>query len=303
MASSKTKYLKPIFDRYMKWRLKELLHPEYPVVLEYPIQTVPRYGEGKPAHLEMAAILARNDATYQQTLLEIAAFTDSLAQISEAPGKPGECHWENNFFSAMDAISLYGILGAKKPALYLEVGSGNSTMFARRAVRDLQLKTRIHSIDPAPRAEVDALCDQVVRKPLEDVDTSTFNQLQPGDILFIDNSHRIFQNSDATVFFLEILPRLKPGIIVHIHDIFLPYDYPTVWAERHYSEQYVLAAFLLAEYSRMDVMLPLAYLSQQPAARKFVDQAWPQAPFQRSFTRYRELTGGYTGVSFWLTMK
>ena len=98
-------------------------------------------------------------------------------------------------------------------------------MFARHAIRTGNLKTTIMSIDPKPRAEIDSLCDRVMRLPLELCDLNLFRELEPGDILFFDGSHRIFANSDVTVFFIEVLPRLKPGVLVHVHDIFLPADY------------------------------------------------------------------------------
>lgn len=71
-------------------------------------------------------------------------------------------------------------------------------------------------------------------------------------------------NSDVTVFFLDILPRLPAGILVGIHDIFLPYDYPPQWGERFYSEQYLLAAYLLAEGSHIEIELPCCFVSSKP---------------------------------------
>ncbi len=103
------------------------------------------------------------------------------------------------------------LLALHNPSVYVEVGSGNSTKFARRAVQDHGLRTRIVSIDPYPRREVDAICDEVIRHPCEDMDMTFFADL-PGDaMLFVDNSHRSFQNSDVTVFFMEILPVLRHG--------------------------------------------------------------------------------------------
>ena len=78
-----------------------------------------------------------------------------------------------------------------------------------------------------------------MRQPLEAVDASEFGALTAGDVVFFDGSHRVFQNSDVTVFFLEILPALPPGVLVQIHDIFWPVDYPPAWADRYYSEQYM----------------------------------------------------------------
>ena len=301
----KNNVLKRIYDRFIHWRLAEFTHPEYPVMLEYAIHPEPRYGEGKPAHPELAALLAKNDDAYAATLTMLSQFSGNLMNIPENANadSPGEPYWANTYFSALDAITLYGLLGSRKPARYFEVGSGNSTKFARRAVRDSGLNTKIISLDPYPRAEIDALCDRVIRQPLEDVETALFNELEAGDVLFIDNSHRAFQNSDVTVFFLEILPRLKPGVIVHIHDIFLPYDYPRLWANRHYSEQYLLAAYLLGGYSKVEVLLPLAYIGQHPILSAMVNNTWQNHVIQRAFSSYRQITSGYIGTSFWLTLK
>lgn len=140
----------------------------------------------------------------------------------------------------MDSVAIYGFISENKPVRYYEIGSGNSTKFAKQAIKDYKLQTRILSIDPNPRAEIDSICDQVVRKPLEEVNLNIFEDLEAGDVLFIDNSHRSFMNSDVTVVFLEILPRLKPGVFVEFHDIYLPFDYPQEWDTRYYNEQYLL---------------------------------------------------------------
>ena len=168
--------------------------------------------------------------------------------------------WANDWFPAFDAVILYGLLALRNPRIYLEIGSGNSTRFARRAIRDHGLRTRIISIDPCPRAEIDAICDQVLRAPLEDVDVRDVAQLNYEDLLFVDSSHRSFQNSDVTVFFTEILPALPPGIVYGMHDIYLPDDYPPEWAERFYSEQYLLAAYLHGGADGDEVLAPLAYV-------------------------------------------
>src|SRR5262249_24729176 len=138
------------------------------------------------------------------------------------------------FFPGLDVVALYYFLSAFEPTTFLEVGSGNSTMVARRAIRDQRLATTITSIDPMPRANIDGICDVVLREPLENLsDLSIFEQLRAGDILFLDSSHRVFMNSDVSVFFIDILPVLNPGVLVHIHDVFLPDDYPPEWIERY----------------------------------------------------------------------
>jgi hypothetical protein len=299
----KKRLLKWVFDRYIHWRIEELVRPGYPVLLEYPINPEPRWGEGRPPHPEIASLLAERDEIYLHNLGELAQFRDLLTHISESASGPVEPHWDNTYFSALDAIALYGLLGARRPRRYLEIGSGNSTKFARRAIRDLQLPTRITSIDPAPRANVDMLCDELIRMPLEAVQTEIVTGLEPGDVLFVDSSHRVFANGDVTVLFIEILPRLRPGVIVHIHDVFLPYDYPRIWSKRHYSEQYLLAAYLLAGCAWIDVLLPLAYASVHTRLTALVNDTWSQAIFQRAFAHYRRLTGSYIGTSFWIRVQ
>src|ERR1035438_7582905 len=149
------------------------------------------------------------------------------------PKTSDEPCWVNKWLSGLDTFALYGFVATCNPAVYIEVGSGFSTKVVRRAIRDMGLATRLVSIAPSPRAEIDRLCDEVIRQPLEACDLSLFDRLGSGDIFFMDGSHRSFMNSDVTVFFLEILPRLQPGVLVHIHDIFLPLDYRS---EEHPSE-------------------------------------------------------------------
>ncbi len=169
-------------------------------------------------------------------------------------------NWIIKDSSIKDSIKLPGImdfcrgwtlcdlchLAKFKPSKYIEIGSGNSTKVAYKAKKELGLTTKIISIDPMPRAEIDSLADEVHRKPFENLDFDIVDLLEENDILFVDNSHRILPNSDSMVFYMEILPRLKKGVIVHIHDIYLPYDYPQFMCDRAYSEQYGLAMYLLA---------------------------------------------------------
>jgi hypothetical protein len=157
---------------------------------------------------------------------------------------------------------LTGMLKWHDPVRFLEIGSGVSSKFARRAVNAFGLRTRLISIDPQPRNEVDALCDEVLRQPLESCDPAMFDVLEPGDILFLDSSHRSFQGSDVTVFFLEILPRLKPGVIVHIHDIYLPYDYIGGHIRRLWNEQYLLATALIFGPQAFEILFPCWYVEQ-----------------------------------------
>jgi hypothetical protein len=175
---------------------------------------------------------------------------DELAELTEwARTVPRSAEvgprWENDYWGGLDAVWQVRSLRARDPARYVEVGSGFSTLFARKAISDFGLRTRITSIDPSPRREVDAVCDEAIRTPLEDADLSVFESLRAGDIVFIDGSHVVGMNSDAVVFFLEVLPRLPAGVLVGIDDVYLPWDYHPTWVARGYGEQYLLAAYLL----------------------------------------------------------
>ncbi|WP_404290591.1 class I SAM-dependent methyltransferase [Microvirga sp. RSM25] len=209
-------------------------------------------------------ISARHDA-FQTWITAFASLAASYAAISyEGDPEGTEPFWNNGWFPPLDGICLYGLIARTNPRLYIEVGSGNSTKFVRRAINDHGLQTKVISIDPYPRANIDALCDEVIRTPFENIDLSRFQDLQPGDIMFVDNSHRSFQNSDVTVFFTEVLPLLKPGVIWGVHDIFLPLDYPDAWSDRLYNEQYLLMTYLLGGAGGDEIELPVAYLAQNP---------------------------------------
>jgi hypothetical protein len=147
-------------------------------------------------------------------------------------------------------------------------------MFMKKAVDDHGLQTRLVSIDPHPRAEIDGLCDEVRREALEDTDLTVFEGLAAGDILFVDGSHRVFMNSDVCVIFLEVLPKLAPGVLIYIDDIYLPYDYPIEWCSRYYSEQYLLAVLLLAETDRYDVVLPCTFIERDSSLQQILQPLW-----------------------------
>jgi hypothetical protein len=201
-------------------------------------------------------------AAYSARLTEIARYAPYFERISVHGGQDSlDAKWVNGWLPGLDAITLYGLLAIHQPRWYVEIGSGNSTMFARRAIRDLGLRTLIVSIDPFPRADIDTICDRILRVPCEDVPLAFFDQLSSEDMLFVDNSHRSFQNSDVTVFFTEILPWLPTRMIYGLHDIFLPWDYPEQWLDRFYNEQYLLSSYLLGGGRGDEIMLPNAFIS------------------------------------------
>lgn len=216
------------------------------IIDDYPVSPTPRWGHGRPSHPHIAPLVEAGRAAYQQNLRQFDDAAGLLGGVPVERASAGTPAWNNDMFTALDAVALMSFLVSRRPRLYLEIGSGNSTTFARHAIRAAKLETRLVSIDPSPRREIDQLCDRSVRVPLERAPASEFAALQPGDILFFDGSHRTFTNSDVTVFFLEILPTLPAGVLVHVHDIFWPEDYPASWGKWYYSEQYLLGAYLLA---------------------------------------------------------
>jgi len=263
------------------------------VFLDYPVNSTPRWNLSNP-HPELYRILSGNRASYAQLLKSFLAFKENLSRIpvqQAADSTPSEPNWINGFMPGLDSVALYGLIATKRPKLFLEVGSGNSTKFARRAITDHGLHTKIVSIDPHPRVEIDMLCDQIIRKPVESVSLDIFDQLEPGDILYVDNSHRVFMNSDATVIFVDVIPRLESGVLVQIHDVTLPYDYPEIWIERYYSEQYLLAAYLLAEGHRIGILLPNAFISADAELNGILSSLWQDPSMQNVETH---------GCAFWI---
>ncbi|MEJ0052109.1 MAG: class I SAM-dependent methyltransferase [Methylovirgula sp.] len=266
----------------------------------YPIEPTPRWGHGLPENERLLKAMQKFDETYRNTLEELASCGDLLngVPIDVDVARPELPNWNNHWFSTLDAASLVGFISLRKPKLYVEIGSGFSTRFARYAISSLGLATRLVSVDPYPRAEIDAICDETVRSSLETCDVTLFDQLHGGDILFFDGSHRAFENSDVTVFFLEILPRLKPGVLVHIHDICLPDDYPPVWKYRLYSEQYVLAAMLLCPSLPFKIVLPNYYVATRPTFRELANAVLSKCP--APVPLYYNNHGNIPPVSFWI---
>lgn len=266
------------------------------IFLDYKVQFKPRYGHGLPAHNRLLKIIEGNRSEYAQFLNEMVKYAPQLAEI-KPQGEEKDINaptWNNGFLPGLDIAGIYTMLAEKKPAKYVEVGSGNSTKVAYKAKKDLDLNTQIISIDPMPRAEIDHLADTVIRKRFEDISTDMELDLEAGDILFIDNSHRILPNSDAMVFFMEVLPNLKKGVIVQIHDIYLPYDYPQFMCDRAYSEQYGLAFYLMANPERFHPILPNYFISEDKELSSIIAPLWENAN-----TKNVERHGG----SFWLEVK
>lgn len=161
-------------------------------------------------------------------------------------------HTRNSQFSWLDARTLFVFLRAVKPRRMIEVGSGFSSLLSADVNhRFLNDRCELRCIEPYPRefllAGIPGLSELIVRK-VQDVPVGEFEKLRRGDILFIDSSHVCKTAGDVNFLYFEVLPRLRAGVLVHIHDIFLPFEYPQEWVmddNRSWNEQYLLQALLI----------------------------------------------------------
>ena len=209
-----------------------------------------RYADALPppgARASYQAVEALFDA-HRSDFLELI---DGLADYAGAfaaigPDNPPAPRWNQDWFPRLDAAIAYTLVRRGAPARIVEVGSGHSTRFMVRAVADGGLATRITAIDPAPRAALDGLDVEIIRRPVHEAGAAPFADLAAGDILFIDSSHILMPGSDVDWLFNHLLPTLPAGLRIHIHDVFLPDDYPAAWDWRGYNEQLGVAAMLLA---------------------------------------------------------
>ena len=183
----------------------------------------------------------------------VAGYVEELRDVPEeaVAGEPTRFHWNNNFWNGADALAQYGLARAWKPQRWLEIGCGWSSLLLARAIAENGTSTEVVQIEPYPNPALFSAVPKswtqhqtiLQRAPLE-----LFDALGPGDVCFYDGSHCARTASDVNWFFFRILPRLRPGVIVHLHDIFLPESYPKDWIfERGqtWNEQYVLQAYLM----------------------------------------------------------
>jgi len=203
--------------------------------------TLPGPG-GIAAYAPVAAAMAAR----AEAFADIIALIDKYAVDLEAIGteNPPQPRWAQDWFPRLDAAAAYALVRAHKPARIVEVGSGHSTRFMARAVADEGCATKITAIDPQPRATIESLDVEFMRATLDAAGDAPLKALQSGDILFIDSSHILMPGSDVDDLFNRILPTLPAGVLVHIHDMFLPDDYPASWAWRGYNEQSAVMALI-----------------------------------------------------------
>jgi predicted O-methyltransferase YrrM len=247
-----------------------------------PIPDTRELGPALRANSDLPGIDMRDEA--QQSLLKelSAEVGEEWAALPRTAAGDSAFYIDNHAFESVDAELLYGLIRHFKPKRYCEIGSGWSTMCALTAARRNVAEghaCQLEAIEPYPygflqRMAADPLLLLSVQK-VQDVPMDRFTSLGAGDILFIDSSHVVRAGSDVQREFLEILPRLAPGVLVHVHDVFLPAEYPQPWfleEHRFWNEQYLLQAFLIGNRT-FEVLWAGNYMHQRhPDA---VEQAIP----------------------------
>lgn len=181
----------------------------------------------QPPYPAIEALFDSHTAAFEA----VVDLIDSHATALEAKRSLLDQAW----FPSLDAAAAYALMRDRKPRHVVEVGSGHSTRMLAKALCGVG---EIFAIDPAPRADIAGLPGvQVVPSTVQTAAPEVFDRLGPGDVLFIDSSHILMPGSDVDLLLNRVLPRLPAGVLVHIHDVFLPFDYPAIWGWRAYNEQ------------------------------------------------------------------
>jgi hypothetical protein len=188
----------------------------------------------------------------QLELLGKFNFSNELIQFPINQINENEFYYNNGGFESGDSEYLYSIIRHFKPKKIIEIGCGNSTLMIRNAITSNKSDNLFYNcehicIEPFEQPWLENLELIVIREKVEDLEISFFSQLDANDILFIDSSHIIRPQGDVLFEYLEILPNLKPGVLIHIHDIFTPKDYLDDWIFKEHlfwNEQYLVEAFL-----------------------------------------------------------
>jgi len=207
--------------------------------------------ESTSARREPSAIAFDLDAQRRLQARLGRTFGAELETLARESG-PAAFQFQNGYFEGLDAAMYYALIRDLKPRRIIEIGSGFSTRIAARAIeRNAAEGSPVEVICiepfPEPRLTAAALPITLIRERVEHVPLTVFDALQPNDVLLIDSSHVAKFGGDVTREFLEVLPRLQPGVWIHVHDIFFPHDYPAdflIKVRHAWNEQYFLEAFL-----------------------------------------------------------
>lgn len=198
--------------------------------------------EAPAGYSALEPVFRAAEPAFIELLDRIGRYGEAFAAIGDQP--PPAPRWRQLWFPRLDAAAAYVLVRERSPRRIVEVGCGHSTRFFARAVADGGLSTQLVAIDPAPRAPIRSLPARLIEAPVQRADPALFAALAPGDVLAIDSSHILMPGTDVDLLFNRVLPALPAGVLVHVHDVFLPDGYPPAWAWRGYNEQLAVAALV-----------------------------------------------------------
>ncbi|MBX2830665.1 MAG: class I SAM-dependent methyltransferase [Rhodospirillales bacterium] len=235
----------PFSSRMRRWKfgLKTLFGSSpagYFIPYRYANETAKAVG--RPSYPAIEAMMEEAAPTMKAWLAKAATYQEEFASFGNAT--PPEPRWQQSWFPRLDGMMAYIITREFRPDRIIEIGSGHSTRFYYRAIKDGDLATAFHAIDPAPRADIAKLPITIEKTIVQKANPAIFATLTGGDILSIDSSHIMMPGTDVDLLFSSIIPTLPSGTIIHIHDITLPDDYPEIWQWRGYNEQQGVASLL-----------------------------------------------------------
>lgn len=267
------------------------------VLLDYPVKPVRIYTEEKSRpHEDLYNFINENKLYYRQFLQNTLNYKEVFAAIKEEKfitddSEPG---WNNGHLPGLDMIILYSLIAQIRPSKYVEIGSGTSTRVAYKSRKDNLLNFEIISIDPTPRKNIKNVADKTYQKNIQNINVEIFEGLKENDMIFLDGTHMLLPNSDVMWFFLEVFPKLKKGVIVQIHDVYLPYDYPDFMCDRYYNEQYLLGALLLSNKHKYEIVSPNYFIYTNKELHGILNPIW-----ELDSLKNVESHGG----SFWLKIR
>lgn len=240
---------------------------------------------------ELAGVELDLDAQIGFIARELGPYLDEFHPPMHATGIRDEFYLRNGSYGRGDADVLYAMLRRLKPARVLELGSGHSTLVIAKAMLANEADGspgELVSYDPFPSTAHEGLAGLTALHPLraQDVPPKRFEQLGDGDVLFVDTTHVVKIGGDVNFIVLDVLPRLAPGVTVHFHDVFLPWEYPKRWVRDrglYWSEQYLLQAFL-ALNQQFEVVCALHALARaHPERLADLLPTWEGRPYPGAF--------------------
>ncbi|KAB7616147.1 class I SAM-dependent methyltransferase [Amylibacter sp. SFDW26] len=216
-----------------------------------------RYAESvpdtQPVYKELEAVFDAKQDVFTTFCQSLDEYADVFARFQDTP------KWQQDWFPRLDGAAAYGLVRQHKPKTIIEVGSGHSTRFMAQAAKDAGLDCTQIAIDPFPRAKIKTLPITWQAELLNETHLTMFANLEAGDIAFFDSSHILMPGTDVDMILNRILPVLKKGVLIHIHDVLLPDPYPEQWLWRGYNEQNALGPMIAN--GAYDVVFASAYVA------------------------------------------